>query len=311
MRHIKEKATSERKRTNKQKAKLTQTTGRRSRGAGWGALRRGKGGPTRGDGRRRIRAVHTRWSTQTSRYEAAHRKRRVITDVTLVKYTVQAPRDTSRARCTRRGAGAHAPAGLGAGPGDTAPSLLLTRRPPSAACSGPGCRVRLCAPPLGPSPRTGWESADQGLRLAELSRSRATQQVTNAASGLPALAIKVSECRPGPRVLLSAADPQPTALRAPGKGGWRTAPPGHLCPPHGTRGPAAAPAGVASWPRRQKEGPLLTLPHFRPHHRHTLWFSASPCLLCAQCAICRRQVIKAVISLSTGISSLEKVPISV
>lgn len=188
------------------------------------------GGPTRGDGRRRIRAVHTRWSTQTSRYEAAHRKRRVITDVTLVKYTVQAPRDTSRARCTRRGAGAHAPAGLGAGPGDTAPSLLLTRRPPSAACSGPGCRVRLCAPPLGPSPRTGWESADQGLRLAELSRSRATQQVTNAASGLPALAIKVSECRPGPRVLLSAADPRPTALWAPGKGGWRSPPPGHLCP---------------------------------------------------------------------------------
>lgn len=230
MRHIKEKATSERKRTNKQKAKLTQTTGRRSRGAGWGALRRGKGGPTRGDGRRRIGAVHTRWSTQTSRYEAAHRKRRVSNRCH--------PREVHSTGTTRHlaspvhapRAGAHAPAGLGAGPGDTAPSLLLTLRPPSAACSGPGCRVRLCALPLGPSPRTGWESADQGLWLAELSRSRATQQVTNAASGLPALAIKVSECRPGPRVLLSAADPRPTALWAPGKGGWRTAPPGHLCP---------------------------------------------------------------------------------
>lgn len=40
-------------------------------------------------------------------------------------------------------------------------------------------------------------------------------------------------------------------------------------------------------------------------------FRPATCLLCAQFAICRRQVIQAVISLSTGISSLEKVPISV
>lgn len=145
----------------------------------------------------------------------------------------------------------------------------------------------------------------RNMQLPEPSRSKVYGQV---AWGRPAPGNKselILSC--SMQVLLSTADPQATAhlgssVGRVGAGLTPTPLPGSVC-----QELAAAWAGLASW--QPKEGLLVAQLISVPATDSLCSLGPATCLLCAQFAICGRQVIKAVISLDTVINSLEKEPI--
>lgn len=111
------------------------------------------------------------------------------------------------------------------------------------------------------------------------------------------------------RVLLSTADLQATAhLRTSGREeGGPTVSPLPISMHWGTQQPLWQGVLVGLGNQRQGHWSLCLVSVAATDAVCGVW--PAPCFLCAQVAICRRQVIKAVISLNTVINPLEKAPI--